>query len=57
MYWSKTLIPTLKENPQEAESASHQLMLRAGLMRMLISGVYFYTFGSMDNGAVFLYSE
>lgn len=42
MFWSKTFIPTLKETPQEAESISHQLMLRAGLIRMLMAGVYSY---------------
>lgn len=42
MFWSKTFIPTLKETPQETESASHQLMLRAGLVRMLMAGVYSY---------------
>ncbi|MBU1999158.1 MAG: proline--tRNA ligase [Candidatus Omnitrophota bacterium] len=42
MYWTKNFIPTLKETPQDAESVSHQLMLRAGLIRMLISGVYSY---------------
>ena len=42
MFWSKTFIPTLKETPQEAESVSHQLMLRAGLVRMLMAGVYSY---------------
>jgi prolyl-tRNA synthetase len=42
MLWSKTFIPTLKEIPQEAESSSHQLMLRAGLLRMLMGGVYSY---------------
>jgi len=42
MYWSGTFIPTLKETPQEAESLSHQLMLRAGLIRMLMAGVYSY---------------
>ncbi len=42
MLWSKTLIPTLKENPQEAESVSHQLLLRAGLARMLMAGAYSY---------------
>ncbi|MFA5114579.1 MAG: proline--tRNA ligase [Candidatus Omnitrophota bacterium] len=42
MLWSKTLIPTLREVPQEAESVSHQLMLRAGLVRMLFAGVYSY---------------
>ncbi|MDD5155663.1 MAG: proline--tRNA ligase [Candidatus Omnitrophica bacterium] len=42
MFWSKSFIPTLKEVPQEAESAAHQLMLRAGLVRMLMAGVYSY---------------
>lgn len=42
MLWSKTFIPTLKETPQEAEVISHQLMLRAGLIRMLMAGVYSY---------------
>ena len=37
-----TFIPTLKEVPAEAEIASHQLMLRAGLMRKLASGLYTY---------------
>jgi len=40
--WSATLIPTLKENPAEAEIVSHRLMLRAGLMRRLMSGAYTY---------------
>jgi prolyl-tRNA synthetase len=34
--------PTLREWPAEAEIASHRLMLRAGLMRKLVSGVYSY---------------
>ncbi|MFA4888281.1 MAG: proline--tRNA ligase [Candidatus Omnitrophota bacterium] len=42
MRWSKTLIPTLRETPQEAESISHQLLLRAGLARMLMAGAYSY---------------
>lgn len=42
MYWTRVCIPTLKEAPQEAESVSHQLMLRAGLIRMLMAGVYSY---------------
>jgi prolyl-tRNA synthetase len=42
MFWSKAFITTLKEVPQEAESISHQLMLRAGLVRMLMAGVYSY---------------
>ena len=36
MLWTKTFIPTLKEIPQEAETVSHQLLLRAGLVRMLM---------------------
>jgi len=42
MLWNKSFIPTLKENPQEAESTSHKLLLRAGLVRMLMAGVYSY---------------
>ncbi len=40
MRWSETFIPTLKEVPQEAEIASHKLMLRAGLIRRLGAGLY-----------------
>jgi len=42
MHWSKVFIPTLKETPQEAESLSHKLLLRAGLARMLMAGAYSY---------------
>ncbi len=40
MRWSQTLIPTLREVPQEAEIPSHRLMLRAGLIKKLASGLY-----------------
>src|SRR3954465_7508879 len=40
MRWSQTLIPTLKENPSEAEITSHKLLLRAGLIRKLTGGLY-----------------
>jgi len=40
--WSQTLIPTMKEVPADAEIPSHQLMLRAGLIRQLMAGVYTY---------------
>jgi prolyl-tRNA synthetase len=40
MRWSRTLIPTLKEIPQEAEIPSHRLLLRAGLIRRLAGGLY-----------------
>jgi len=42
MRWSKALVPTLKEDPKEAETKSHRLLLRAGYIRMLMSGVYIY---------------
>ena len=42
MRWTKSLIPTVKENPKEAEIKSHRLMLRAGLIRKLASGTYSY---------------
>lgn len=42
MRWSRTFIPTQKEVPAEAEVISHKLMVRAGLMRKLTSGVYTY---------------
>lgn len=44
MYWSKLFIPTLRENPAEAEVVSHQLLLRAGYIRQLAAGVYSYLF-------------
>ncbi len=40
MRWSQQFIPTLREVPQEAEIPSHQLMLRAGLIRKLSGGLY-----------------
>jgi len=40
MYWTKTLIPTLREAPADAEIISHKLLLRAGLIRKLAGGVY-----------------
>jgi prolyl-tRNA synthetase len=36
------LSPTLRDVPAEAEAASHRLMLRAGLIRQLSSGIYSY---------------
>ena len=40
MRWTKTFLPTLREAPSDAESASHKLMVRAGLVRQLSAGVY-----------------
>ncbi len=42
MKWSNYFAPTLKETPIGAEAISHQLLLRAGLIHMLTSGVYSY---------------
>ena len=40
MLFSKLLVPTLKDAPQEAEVISHNLMLRAGMIRKVASGIY-----------------
>jgi prolyl-tRNA synthetase len=42
MRLSKSLVPTLREEPAEAEALSHKLMLRAGLVRQLAAGIYVY---------------
>jgi len=42
VFWSKNYIPTLKEDPAEAEVVSHKLLLRAGMIRKLTSGIYSY---------------
>src|SRR5438094_8223032 len=40
MRLSKSLVPTLREDPADAEAISHKLMLRAGLVRQLAAGIY-----------------
>jgi prolyl-tRNA synthetase len=40
MRWTQTFIPTLKEVPADAEIISHQLLVRAGLVRKLTGGLY-----------------
>jgi prolyl-tRNA synthetase len=42
MRYSQYFIPTLKETPADAEVISHQLMLRAGMIRKVASGIYSY---------------
>jgi prolyl-tRNA synthetase len=42
MRQSKTLIPTLREIPADAEIKSHQLLLKAGFIRQNASGIYSY---------------
>jgi prolyl-tRNA synthetase len=44
MLWSKLFIPTLREDPAEAEVPSHRLLLRAGYIRQLSAGIYSYLF-------------
>ncbi|KAB0666816.1 proline--tRNA ligase [Oryzomonas japonica] len=42
MLYSRYFIPTVKETPSDAEVVSHQLMLRAGMIRKLAAGIYNY---------------
>jgi prolyl-tRNA synthetase len=42
MRYSQYFIPTVKETPADAEVVSHQLMLRAGMIRKLAAGIYNY---------------
>src|SRR5438093_7545241 len=42
MRWSKYFIPTLREDPADAEVVSHKLLLRAGVVRQLSAGIYSY---------------
>ncbi|RIL04420.1 MAG: proline--tRNA ligase [Proteobacteria bacterium] len=40
MRWSITFIPTLRDDPADAEAVSHKLLVRAGLIRQLSAGIY-----------------
>jgi prolyl-tRNA synthetase len=40
MRWTQLFVPTLRENPGGADSASHRLLLRAGYIRQLMAGHY-----------------
>jgi prolyl-tRNA synthetase len=42
MRWSQYFIPTLREDPADAEVVSHRLLLRAGIIRQLSAGIYSY---------------
>ncbi len=42
MRWSNTFIPTLKEDPADAEVVSHKLLVRAGFIRQISRGIYDY---------------
>jgi prolyl-tRNA synthetase len=38
--WSQAFIPTLRDDPADAEAASHRLLVRGGFIRQLMAGVY-----------------
>ena len=40
MRWSHSFIPTLRDDPADAEAVSHKLLVRAGLVRQLAAGIY-----------------
>ena len=42
MRWSSAFIPTRRDKPAEAETRGHELMLRAGMIKQLSSGIYSY---------------
>ena len=42
MRYTQYFVPTMREIPSEAETISHKLMLRAGLIRKITSGIYTY---------------
>jgi prolyl-tRNA synthetase len=42
MRWIRSLIPTLREHPADAEAIRHKLMVRAGQVRQLAAGIYVY---------------
>lgn len=42
MRYTQFFIPTLKETPSDAEVISHQLMMRAGMIRKIAAGIYTY---------------
>ncbi len=43
MRWSSAFIPTLRDDPADAEAVSHKLLVRAGFMRQLMAGHYSLT--------------
>ena len=44
MRWSRLHVPTLRDDPAEAEVVSHKLLLRAGYIRQLSAGLYCYLY-------------
>ena len=48
MKLSQFLLATIKETPADAEIISHQLMLRAGMIRKVASGIYIVLLSNDD---------
>src|SRR6266850_1705816 len=44
MRWSRLFIPTLRDDPADADVASHRLLVRAGYIRQLGAGIYSYLY-------------
>jgi len=42
MRWSRSFIPTLRDDPADAEFPSHKLLIRAGFIRQVAAGIYSY---------------
>jgi prolyl-tRNA synthetase len=42
MRWTRTFVPTLRQDPSDAEVVSHRLMVRAGLISKVAAGIYNY---------------
>ena len=40
MRWSRAFIPTLRDDPADADAASHRLLVRGGFIRQLMAGSY-----------------
>jgi prolyl-tRNA synthetase family II len=40
MHWSKAFLPTLRDDPADAEAVSHKLLVRAGFVRQIAAGLY-----------------
>jgi len=50
MRLTEFFLPTLRDDPQDAEIESHKLMVKAGLIRKVAAGVYsFYLLGSLHS--------
>ena len=44
MRWSRLFIPTLRDDPADADVVSHRLLVRAGYIRQLGAGIYSYLY-------------